>query len=161
MANPASNETKKSGNVQKALTSHSSQTQRWQASNTQSHTRTREHLHGDRFGTTSSMGLGGTPTIYQDWSYTDKLHLTMRHSKSHSPQHCRTMTPSKNLGTRHMDKRTNGQIWDMTDTRSLLLPTLFSPSSLSQGSTIPSPSHSIHILIWKENSQVDEVLTEG
>ena len=84
MANPASNETKKSGNVQKALTSHSSQTQRWQASNTQSHTRTREHLHGDRFGTTSSMGLGGTPTVYQDWSYTDKLHLTMRHSKPHT-----------------------------------------------------------------------------
>ena len=82
MATSTSGKTTKSRNVQKTCTSYSDQTRRWETRATWGYTRTRTHLHGDRSGTTSPMGFGGTPTVYQDWSYTDKLHLIMRLKQS-------------------------------------------------------------------------------
>ena len=115
MATSTSGKTTKSRNVQKTCTSHSDPTRRWETRATWGYTRTRTHLHGDRSGTTSPMGFGGTPTVYQDCSYTDKLHLIMRpQQKSLTILYRRTMAPSRNLGTSHMDetdKVTRDRIW--------------------------------------------------
>ena len=161
MANPTSAEAKKPLNVQENYTSHPSPKHRRQAWITQSHTRTRTYLHGDRPGTTSSMGFDGTPTVYQDWSYTDKLHLIMWHCKSDPSQHCPTMTRSKNLGTSHMDKKNK---WPDQRFDRHLEPSSShsnSSSSLSQGSTIPVLVSRIISWIWNSNSQVYENPTKG
>ena len=93
MATSTSGKTTKSRNVQKTCTSYSDQTRRWETRTTGGYTRTRTHLHGDRFGTTSPMGFGGTPTVYQDCSYTDKLHLIMRLQQSPTQYHIVVLWP--------------------------------------------------------------------
>ena len=93
MATSTSGKTTKSRNVQKTCTSYSDQTRRWETRATWGYTRTRTHLHGDRSGTTSPMGFGGTPTVYQDWSYTDKLHLIMRLQQSPTQYHIVVLWP--------------------------------------------------------------------